>query len=149
MHSNEIVTGAKSLIAGALVADGTGAPLERLDVLIEGKRIIAVEPHGAISAQGDWQVIRADALVLAPGFIDVHSHADLSPLLSEDDTTKILQGVTTEVVGNCGQSLAPLVPGREQETRATVGGMFPDVPMQWHGFGEMMDTLDTVGYVTN
>ncbi|MHB8274425.1 MAG: N-acyl-D-amino-acid deacylase family protein [Dermatophilaceae bacterium] len=149
MNSNEVVTGAKALIAGALVADGTGAPLERLDVLIEGKRIIAVEPHGAISAQGDWQVIRADALVLAPGFIDVHSHADLSPLLSDDDTTKILQGVTTEVVGNCGQSLAPLAPGREQETRATVGGMFPDVPMQWHGFGEMMDTLDTAGYVTN
>ncbi|WP_312864518.1 amidohydrolase family protein [Saccharopolyspora phatthalungensis] len=46
-------------------------------------------------------------LVLAPGFIDVHSHADNAPLLTTDDTTKILQGVTTEVVGNCGFSLAP------------------------------------------
>ena len=55
-------------------------------------------------------VVDLTGLVLAPGFIDVHSHADNSPLLPYDDTSKILQGVTTEVTGNCGFSLAPHVP---------------------------------------
>ena len=137
------------LITGALIADGTGAPLKVSDLLITGDLISALESPGVIPNAPNRQIIHAEGLVIAPGFIDVHSHADISPLLEEDDTTKILQGVTTEVVGNCGSSMAPLVVGREGLSGATVGRLFPDVPMPWHGFGEMLTILDGKGYVTN
>jgi hypothetical protein len=68
--------------------------------------IVAVEEPGRLPT-GEHQSIEARGLILAPGFIDVHSHADNAPFLDEDDTSKILQGVTTEVVGNCGFTLAP------------------------------------------
>ena len=137
------------LIAGARVADGTGSPLRDADVLIDAGRIIAVQPRSVLPERGEWRLIRADGLVLAPGFIDVHSHADLSPLLQEDDTTKIMQGVTTEVVGNCGSSPAPLLPATKTAAKATAGRLFPDIPSPWYGFGEFLGVTDAAGYVTN
>lgn len=59
-----------------------------------------------ISPEGK-EIIEAAGRTLTPAFIDVHSHADKAPLLLSPDASKILQGVTTEVVGNCGFSLAP------------------------------------------
>lgn len=92
----------RRILAGARVADGTGAPMEIRDVWLEGDRIARVESPTDHPAR--WSVIGCDGLTLVPGFVDVHSHADASPFLDETDTTKILQGVTTEVVGNCGSS---------------------------------------------
>ncbi|MQA83941.1 MAG: amidohydrolase family protein [Streptosporangiales bacterium] len=137
------------LIRGGMVADGTGAPLVRGDVLCRGERVLAVEPPGAIPAQYDVRVLDADGLVVAPGFIDVHSHADNAPLLAEHDTTKILQGVTTEVVGNCGFSLAPAVTGRADELAELTARIFPELPWGWTGFADFLGHCDRVGYVTN
>lgn len=141
--------GGDTLIRGGQVADGTGAPLRRADILTAGERIRAVEPAGAIRDEGGYQVVDAAGLVVAPGFVDVHSHADNAPLLAEDDTTKLLQGVTTEVVGNCGFSLAPVPPDRAEELARLSGRIFPPMEWTWRDFPSWLETLDARGYPTN
>lgn len=95
------------LIAGALIVDGTGAPGWQGELLIEGGRIAALGP----ALHVDATVPRRDGrgLVLAPGFIDAHTHDDAALLTSPAMAPKLTQGVTTVVTGNCGISLAPLV----------------------------------------
>lgn len=136
------------LLRGALVADGTLRPPEPADVLLREDRISAVEPAGTIPAES-YDCRDLDGLVLSPGFIDVHSHADNAPLLSADDTTKILQGVTTEVVGNCGFSLAPVATGHAEDLASVIGRIFPPLDWRWSSFDEFLRTSDSSGYVTN
>lgn len=93
------------ILRGGLVVDGTGAPGIVVDVAIDDGRIVAV---GDLSGRDDGDVRRVDGLVVAPGFVDIHSHSDLSILGHPAGTSKVLQGVTTEVVGNCGLSVAPV-----------------------------------------
>ncbi|MGH3097987.1 MAG: N-acyl-D-amino-acid deacylase family protein [Streptosporangiales bacterium] len=140
--------GGDVLIRGGVVADGTPTAPAPADVLLDGERIAAVEPPGTIATDGH-DVLDADGLVVAPGFVDVHSHADNAPLLDEDDTTKILQGVTTEVVGNCGFSLAPATPGHESDLAELTGRIFPPLEWRWSTFAELLARLDERGYVTN
>src|SRR5216117_126714 len=80
------------LIAGARVADGSGGPIERKDVRIEGDRILEV---GGLEARAGERVVKGDGLVLAPGFIDVHNHSTEG--LKDDPLaeTQISQGITT------------------------------------------------------
>lgn len=92
---------------GGHVVDGTGAPAIRADVGVTGDRITAV---------GDLRTTRADesvdatGCVIAPGFIDIHTHDDRALLSDPSMAAKTSQGITTVVTGNCGVSLAPLVP---------------------------------------
>lgn len=133
------------LLTGARIADGTGAPIQHADVLIDDDRITSVITPG--TAPGEIPRRDLTGLVLAPGFIDAHSHADNAPLLAEPDTTKILQGVTTEIVGNCGFSLAP--GGHTGAVTGFLGRLFPPTDISWRGFGELFATTDAAGYVTN
>jgi N-acyl-D-amino-acid deacylase len=87
------------------VIDGTGAPAFVADVAVTGDRISAV---GAIPATAGPEEIDADGKIVAPGFIDVHTHDDRLLLSAPEMAPKVSQGVTTVVVGNCGVSLAPL-----------------------------------------
>jgi N-acyl-D-amino-acid deacylase len=95
------------LLQGALIVDGSGAPGWRGDLLIDAGRIAALGPVLDVDAA----VPRRDcsSLVLAPGFIDAHSHDDAALITTPAMTAKLSQGVTTVVTGNCGISLAPLV----------------------------------------
>jgi N-acyl-D-amino-acid deacylase len=95
--------GKRLLIKGARLLDGTGAPARRGDLLVEDDRIAEV---GATTLAPD-EVLDASGMVVAPGFIDMHSHGDFSLPVDPDAAGKILQGVTTEVVGNCGLGLQP------------------------------------------
>src|SRR5436190_1239595 len=98
--------GGALLLRGGTVIDGTGAPRFASDVRIDGDRIAAIGPS---LPAADVTVIDASGLVVAPGFIDVHTHDDQIVLEAPPMLPKISQGVTTVVVGNCGISLAPLV----------------------------------------
>jgi N-acyl-D-amino-acid deacylase len=92
------------LIRGAIVLDGTGAPGQRCDVGVSEGRVVAIAPSLSAPAQ---QAIDGAGCVLAPGFIDSHAHDDVALFDARLMTPKLLQGVTTVVVGNCGISAAP------------------------------------------
>jgi N-acyl-D-aspartate/D-glutamate deacylase len=143
------VTGAEPLlVCGARIADGTGGPLRDGDVLLERGAIAALAPPGEMPVDGR-HVIDAGGKVLAPGFIDAHSHADNAALLADDDTTKVLQGVTTEVVGNCGFSLAPVAAARRDELGGLLERLFPPVELGWATVAELFEHLGRRGAVTN
>ena len=96
------------LLSNGIVVDGLGGPARTADVLIRGDRIVEI---GKIPASAEWDVLKCDGLHITPGFIDIHSHSDKETL--QHLPNKILQGVTTEVVGNCGFSLFPTRPNPE------------------------------------
>lgn len=95
------------LIRNGKIVDGTGNPWFRADVAVSDGQIVAI---GQIPADAmARQVIDAAGRVVAPGFIDIHSHSDLPLLVDGLAHGKVRQGVTTEVIGNCGFSLAPIL----------------------------------------
>lgn len=93
------------IVAGAAVIDGTGAPRRQADVAVADGRIAAIGDAAGWTAA---ERIDAAGLVLAPGFIDAHTHDDRLLLVEPSMAPKTSQGVTTVVTGNCGVSLAPI-----------------------------------------
>jgi N-acyl-D-aspartate/D-glutamate deacylase len=136
------------LIKGATVVDGTGAPGRIADVGIRDGRIAAV---GAIDEDAA-ETIDADGLVLAPGFVDPHTHYDAQLFWDPFATPSNLHGITTIIAGNCGFTLAPLVGGEPEadylrNMMAKVEGMplaalENGVDWNWSAFGEFLDRLD-------
>lgn len=96
---------AKTLIKGGTVIDGTGEERFEADVALLDDRIEAI---GSLSEDGFDTVIDGSGLVVCPGFIDTHSHSDLKVLLDPLVEPKVRQGVTTEILGQDGISMAPL-----------------------------------------
>ena len=92
------------LIRNGKVVDGAGNPWFRADIGIRDGRIAAI---GNLGVRAET-VIDVEGMVVCPGFIDMHSHSDLEFLINNYAESKVRQGVTTEVVGNCGVSAAPL-----------------------------------------
>src|SRR5438874_866291 len=96
------------LVRGATLVDGTGAEPRPGDLGVRDGRIAAL---GEIPASAEAaRVVDASGLVLAPGFVDIHTHSDVTLLVDPAGESKVLQGVTTEVVGNCGFSAFPVEP---------------------------------------
>jgi len=124
------------LIRGGQVIDGTGAPARAADVAIRAGRIVAIEADRADSAD---RVIDAHGSVVAPGFIDIHTHSDFTLPLNPRAEAKIRQGVTTEVVGNCGFSVAPALPGKVDELREYLSGSAPWLTFEETDFARYMD----------
>ena len=115
------MTKRQTLIRGARIVDGTGAPWYRGDVLIEGGRIAAIG-HG-LTAAPTAVIIDADDRYLAPGFIDAHCHDDLMFLRQPDRPEKARQGVTSIVVGNCSFSLYPATDASRENLRRHFSGL--------------------------
>jgi N-acyl-D-amino-acid deacylase len=93
-------------IKGATLVDGTGAPRRRADLLLSDGR---VEHIGPVSERIVADVIAADGLIVAPGFVDHHQHGDITPLVDPRCMSALAQGVTSIVVGNCGHGVAPQI----------------------------------------
>ena len=134
------------LIRGGSVVDGSGAPARRADVAVEGERIAAVAPALAGEAA---RVVDATGKVVAPGFIDMHSHSDLFYLACPSAESKIRQGVTTEVVGMCSFSPAPLRPEQQDLVKGWIGGIGRTPDLKWETFGQYLDTLRGIGPAVN
>ena len=98
------------IIRNALICDGTGGELYPGSIRIDGDRIAEVVAYGEISGAKDAEVFDAQGCVVSPGFIDAHSHSDATLLAAPDAFSKRTQGITTEILGNCGHSLFPVTP---------------------------------------
>lgn len=128
------------LIKGGLIVDGSGAPAFVGDVLIENGRIAAVEPAaaGGIDAP-DAEVVPAQGLVVTPGFIDAHAHSDAYLILEPTADSKVAQGITTEINGQCGGSAAPRYgEARLSSDWASILGE----RLRWRSFAEYRQALE-------
>ncbi len=142
------------LITGGNIVDGTGAPLLRADVAIKEDRIVTV---GDLKGEAAAETIDADGLVLAPGFVDIHTHYDAQITWDPLATPSTSLGVTTVVAGNCGFGIAPCKPEyRDLLARnlSIVEGMSIDalragVRWEYETFPEYLDMLEGTGIVPN
>jgi N-acyl-D-amino-acid deacylase len=132
------------LISGGLVYDGGLSEPRIWDVAIEGDRIAYVGPPGQAKAS---LVIDAAGFAVCPGFIDTHAHSDFTVVADSRAEGKIMQGVTTEINGNCGMSAAPLYSGaferREQDLKEL------GITERWNTLGQYFSLVRRKGTAVN
>ena len=127
------------MIRGGLLVDGTGSPPQQMDVMLKGARISGVCPPGGGDAA---QTVDATGLIVCPGFIDIHTHSDMSLLGCPLAESKIRQGVTTEMLGNCGGSAAPLL-GAAKEAAMPWATQYA-VDIEWTSMNEYLLRLSNL-----
>jgi len=132
----------KLLVRGGMVVDGTGAPAQRADVLIRDGVVAAVKPELTVDERA--RVIDADGLHVAPGFIDTHSHSDLRVLVEPDLPMKVMQGITLDVLGQDGISVAPVREDDVGAVRKQLAGLLgdPDIARDWRSVADYLALLD-------
>jgi len=124
------------LIKGGQVFDGSGAPSAELDVAIHNKRIVQMGSNLGVSAH---RIIDAKGLVVCPGFIDIKTHSDFTLPINPKAESKVRQGVTTEIIGHCGFSVAPCLPGQVKLLADYLNPSAPWLPFKEMHFKEYMD----------
>jgi N-acyl-D-amino-acid deacylase len=130
------------VLRGGTVFDGLGSPGGIADILV----IHGMVQHvGIVDAPAGTRTIDCDGLFIAPGFIDVHSHSDLAPFLRDPDPFKLLQGVTTEINGNCGISFAPTTAESATHLSNALHDVVRDVDVHPMSFGEFLDAAAEAG----
>jgi len=132
------------LIVNGRVADGTGNPWYRADIAIDGGEIAAI---GHLSDTEAGRVVDARELIVSPGFIDIHSHSDTTLVVNGSAESKIRQGITTEVNGNCGYSAAPLKGMAAETTLRRMGSYSHE--LSWATCKEYFDLLEEQGISVN
>ena len=128
------------LLLGGTVIDGSGAPPRRADVGVLGDRVLAIGDLGSVPAHDVAELVDVSDQVVAPGFIDPHGHSDGSLFLDGALISHLRQGFTTQLSGNCGESLAPITDvGREVVELALRPN---ELVARWRTFGEYLDAAD-------
>ena len=137
------------LLRHARLVDGTGSAARLADVAVSGGRISAIRPTGDLAPEEATSVVDLSGLVLAPGFIDIHTHYDAQILWDGDLTPSGWHGVTSVVMGNCGFGVAPTRPDDRDtvvRTLENVEGMSADAltaGIDWcfESFPQYLDAL--------
>jgi N-acyl-D-amino-acid deacylase len=129
------------LIRGGTVIDGSGRLGEHADVAIAGGHIAAIGP--ALSGAAA-RVVDAEGLAVAPGFIDIKTHSDFVLPINPKAESKVRQGVTTEIIGHCGFSVAPCLPGKVQLLADYLSGGAPWLPFRETSFPDYLDSFPKV-----
>ena len=127
------------VIADATIVDGTGTARFRGSIGLDGDRIATVA-RGDESAPEASRRIEADGRALSPGFVDVHNHSDVVPLVEPWMDSALRMGSTTLVVGNCGAS--PWPPAGAPEMATLIGVAPEDLPMPWPTFGSFLESIE-------
>ncbi len=133
------------LLRGGLIYDGTGGPGLRADLAVTGDQITAI---GDLSGEPAGRTLDVSGLAVSPGFIDIHTHSDFSLLINRPMRSSLAQGVTTEVVGNCGTSIGLVTADDNfaQERRwAERGG----TALDWSRMSEFLRRVEDGGLACN
>jgi N-acyl-D-amino-acid deacylase len=134
------------LIRGGRVVDGSGNPWVRADIGIEDGRISEITRIGS-SAAASGEKIDAEGMVVCPGFIDIHSHSDFVLLVNPRAESKVRQGVTTEVIGNCGDSAAPAMGVAAESAGKTLADY--GLELDWSSFSDYLNCIEKEGVSVN
>jgi N-acyl-D-amino-acid deacylase len=136
------------LIRNGRIIDGTGSPWLAGEVGIREGRIVSLRPRVAGEAE---RVIDAAGAVVSPGFIDMHTHSDLRVFRHPEEDSKLLQGITTALIGQDGLSVAPLDDANKapmmQRVSGLLGTYLPEWP--WHSMAEFLERLRALPPATN
>jgi N-acyl-D-amino-acid deacylase len=136
------------VLANGRILDGCGNPWFLGDLAIRRGRIVEVAPAGSLRAD---KVVYVDGRFISPGFVDVHTHSDLSILVNRRAESAIRQGVTTHVIGNCGMSPAPVDEAHLAEMRCFWGRISdqPEVTWDWRTFHQYLQNVQKGGIGIN
>jgi len=140
------------IVKNGKVVDGTGNPWFKADLGIKDGRIVKVGHLDSVKAEG---IIDAKGLAVCPGFIDAHSHSDMTIPFGPKVESAVRQGVTTIVTGNCGMSLAPVNPAKENLLTRYLHSIFSLPPggmrgkVEWRTFGEYLKKMEEKGIASN
>ncbi len=136
------------VIRGGKVLDGTGNPWFSADIGVEDGKIVKI---GKIEEKGSVE-IDANGLFVSPGFVDIHTHADLTILAVRDAESYITQGITTAIAGNCGLSMAPVNPEKLNLLKTYVSPFLVrnfDYGWDWSSLGEFYEKVEKDGIAIN
>jgi N-acyl-D-amino-acid deacylase len=136
----------ETLIKNGFLIDGAGNPWFKADIGISKGKIEKIGWLVNVSAE---KVIDARGLIVCPGFIDIHTHSDLTLLINPRAESKIRQGVTTEVVGNCGSSAAPVRKETFKFLKDEWGPEAKAVKWNWASLGDYLNRLEKQGVSLN
>lgn len=134
------------ILRNGFIVDGSGNPWYKADIEVENGRILRIGKLLNVEAS---RIIDAKGLVIAPGFIDIHSHSDWSVTVNPLSESKIRQGIITECVGNCGASAAPLDKEKLDLTKKELGPIASEITWDWLTFDEYLSKLKKRGSSVN
>lgn len=135
------------VLAGGMVYDGTGAPPKKADIALAGGSIVEVGRPGQVSG---GELVDVSGCVVAPGFIDIHTHADFSLPTYPAASSMVRQGVTTVVVGNCGFSAFPIGAGERGEMLQEHTSIFGrGLDWQWSDLPGFIEHVESLGPAVN
>jgi N-acyl-D-amino-acid deacylase len=136
------------VLSNGRILDGCGNPWYWGDLAILDGHIATIAPSGTLKGK---QSIDIAGRFISPGFIDIHTHSDLTILVNRRAESVVRQGVTTELIGNCGMSPAPIDPAFLEEMKRQWGPISsqPEVTWQWRTFWQYLDVLQEGGLGIN
>jgi N-acyl-D-aspartate/D-glutamate deacylase len=136
------------IIENGQVVDGTGNPWFKADVGVKDGKIVTV---GSLKEAQAAERINAEGDVVAPGFIDIHTHSDALLFAEPREQAKIVQGITTEVIGNCGISAAPTSPDNLDLLQKYCSSVFGTVPLawDWREYGDYLESVEKRKTISN
>lgn len=132
------------IIKEGLIVDGTGSRGKKGDIGIRGDRIAFI---GDIPVDQGRKVIFAKGKVVVPGFIDIHSHSDFTLLTNPQPESKVYQGITTELVGQCGVSAAPMEGQVREQRKAELADL--GLSITWSTLEEYFSQLEEINPIVN
>jgi N-acyl-D-amino-acid deacylase len=136
------------VLSNGRILDGCGNPWFRGDLAVQDGKIAEIAPPGTLRGK---QTIDVAGRFVSPGFIDIHTHSDLSMLINRRGESAARQGATTHVIGNCGSSPAPVDEAHLAEIRGESGSApdQPGVSWKWRTFNEYLNELESGGLGIN